>query len=108
MGDSGHRFGDLVPGSHSLRRRAEVLGYVPAVWFGVLGHLADRRADGPDVPIPGPARRQVLAALLCRPGAIVTAATLTEDLWGSAPPRSAANSLRSHVMRLRAALAQVG
>jgi DNA-binding SARP family transcriptional activator/WD40 repeat protein len=50
----------------------------------------------------------LLAALLSRPGALVTAATLVEDLWGSAPPRSALSSLRSHVMRLRASLARGG
>ena len=82
--------------------------YLAAVRFEVLGHLAVRRADGTDVPVPGPSRRQLLAALLCRPGGIVSSATLVEDLWGSAPPRSAVNSLRSHVVRLRAALAQGG
>jgi len=84
------------------------LDYVSAVRFEVLGHLAVRRADGSDVPIPGPARRQLLAALLCRPGAVVGTTTLVEDLWGSAPPRSAVNTLRSHVVRLRAGLALGG
>lgn len=78
------------------------------MWFGVLGHLAVRRGDGADVPVTGPARRQVLAALLCRAGAIVRTDTLVEDLWGSAPPRSAVGSLRSHIVRLRTALAQGG
>jgi WD40 repeat protein/DNA-binding SARP family transcriptional activator len=50
----------------------------------------------------------LLAALISRAGAPVSASTLIEDLWGTAPPRSAMNSLRSHVVRLRAALAQGG
>lgn len=99
---------DRVTISRSGPPSGGLVGYRSAVWFAILGHLAVRRADGADVPIPGPARRQVLAALLCRPGAVVTIATLVEDLWGSAPPRSAVNSLRSHVVRLRAALAQGG
>ena len=58
--------------------------------------------------IAGPARRQLLAALASRCGAAVSAATLIEDLWGEAPPRSALTSLRSHAMRLRADLARGG
>jgi DNA-binding SARP family transcriptional activator/WD40 repeat protein len=76
--------------------------------FGILGHLEVRRTDGTAVRIAGPARRQVLAALLCRPDSLITASALIEDLWGSAPPRSAANSLRSHIARLRADLGQGG
>ena len=69
--------------------------------FGVLGRLEVFRADGVPVSIPGPARRQVLAALLARAGTLVGAATLIEDVWGPAPPRSAIGNLRSHVARLR-------
>ncbi len=72
-----------------------------AVWFGILGRLEVRRVDGSVLPISGPARRQILAALLCRAGSLVSASTLIDDLWGAAPPRSAATTLRSHITRLR-------
>ena len=71
------------------------------MWFGVLGRLEIRRSDGTSVPISGPARRQLLAALLCRAGSTVTASTLIEDLWGAAAPRTALNTMRTHVVRLR-------
>lgn len=75
---------------------------------GLLGRLEVRGDDGSLVRIAGPARRRVLAALLCRPGVLVGAATLIEDVWGAASPRSALASLRSHVIRLRADLARGG
>ncbi len=71
------------------------------MWFGVLGRLEVRRSDGASVLISGPARRQLLAALLCRAGSTVTASTLIEDLWGTAAPRTALNTMRTHVVRLR-------
>jgi DNA-binding SARP family transcriptional activator/WD40 repeat protein len=74
---------------------------VRAVWYGVLGRLEVRSTDGKPVRVSGPARRQVLAALLCRAGLLVSVSTLVDDLWGAAPPRSAVGTLRSHVARLR-------
>ena len=67
----------------------------------MLGRLEVRRHDDSLVPISSPARRQLLAALLCRAGSPVSASTLIEDLWGSAPPRTALGTLRTHVARLR-------
>jgi DNA-binding SARP family transcriptional activator/WD40 repeat protein len=97
---------EVRPDYGDLYRTGAALGYRPGVWFGVLGHLEVRRTDGSPLPISGPARRQLLAALISRPGALVSVTSLIEDLWASAPPRSALNSLRSHVVRVRAALAQ--
>ena len=71
------------------------------MWFGVLGRLEVRSADGNYLSLAGPARRTVLAALLCRPGRVVPASSLIEDLWGAAAPRSAAKTLQSHLVRLR-------
>jgi hypothetical protein len=71
------------------------------VWFGVLGPLEVRDARGEPVRVIAPVRRQLLAALLCRGGSTVAAAALGNDLWGDAPPRSAAKTLQSHVARLR-------
>lgn len=79
---------------------ADVEVYGSAMWFGVLGRL-EVRTYGAPLRVTAPARRQVLAALLARPGSLVTASTLIDDLWGYAAPRSAIGSLRSHVARLR-------
>jgi WD40 repeat protein/DNA-binding SARP family transcriptional activator len=73
-----------------------------------LGRLEIYGSDGRPILVPGPARRQLLAALISRRGAATSASALIEDLWGMAPPRSAVNSLRSHIVRLRAALDQAG
>jgi DNA-binding SARP family transcriptional activator/WD40 repeat protein len=78
-----------------------VFGYRFVVWFGVLGPLEVRGADSAPVTVSGPLRRQVLAALLCRPDTAVPATLLIEDVWGATPPRSAAVTLRSHLTRLR-------
>ena len=53
---------------------------------------------------PSPRDRVVLAALSIRPGQVVTAAELTDALWGDAPPASAAKVVQGCVVRLRRAL----
>ena len=54
---------------------------------------------------PGGAKeRALLARLVLGVGATVSVADLVDSLWGSDPPRTAAKSLQSHVMRLRNAL----
>src|SRR4051812_21904348 len=93
--------GDCRPieGCNSGAAARPVRGYRLVMQFGVLGRLEIRRSDGAAVSIAGPARRQVLAALLARAGASVTAATLIDDLWGTDIPRSGLGTLRSHVAR---------
>ena len=76
--------------------------------FGVLGALDVRGTDGVPIPLSGPLRRRLLAALICRAGRAVPPSVLIEDLWGQAPPRSAAKTLQSHVVRLRADLGRDG
>jgi DNA-binding SARP family transcriptional activator/WD40 repeat protein len=71
------------------------------MWFGVLGRVEARDQDGHRIPVGGTVRRQLLAALLCRAGESVPASTLVDDLWGATPPRTAAKTLQSHVVRLR-------
>ena len=78
------------------------------MWFGVLGPLEVRDATGRMVQVGGSVRRQLLAALLCRAGEPVPATALIDDLWGEAPPRTAAKTLQSHVVRLRHDLAESG
>ena len=76
------------------------------MWFGVLGPLEVRDAAGRAVRVGGSVRRQVLAALLCRAGEFVAAASLIDDIWGDVPPRTAAKTLQSHLVRLRHDLAR--
>ena len=71
------------------------------MWCGVLGPLIVRRADGSTVGVGGSARRLLFGALLSRVGRTVAPDVLIEDIWGVAPPRSAAKTLQSHVVRLR-------
>ncbi|QLJ05692.1 winged helix-turn-helix domain-containing protein [Streptomyces sp. NEAU-sy36] len=57
--------------------------------------------EGAVRPIGSPKMRALLAALLLEPGRVVSVESLTEALWGGAPPASARASLHNHVTRLR-------
>lgn len=61
----------------------------------------------PDLPVtPSAAKqRQILALLALNAGRVVTVSTLAEELWGDAPPRSAATTLQTYVLHLRNRLA---
>ncbi|MER7823081.1 BTAD domain-containing putative transcriptional regulator [Streptomyces sp. NPDC096097] len=69
--------------------------------FGILGETRAWRGGG-EVALGGPARRALLALLLVRPGEVVSADRLAEEI-DPAGTRSA-HSLQSQVSRLRAAL----
>jgi predicted ATPase/DNA-binding SARP family transcriptional activator len=69
----------------------------------LLGPVRVVRSGG-EVMLGGPRQRAVLALLASR-SRIVPAGQLAEELWGSAPPPTAAVTLRSYVSRLRSALA---
>ncbi|MDT5023078.1 MAG: hypothetical protein QOI33_3602, partial [Mycobacterium sp.] len=73
------------------------------VELGVLGPLQVRR-DGAPVPIPGAKPRAVLTMLGLHGGAVVSAETFFELLWGEHPPRTAAKALQTHISSLRRAL----
>lgn len=74
---------------------------LPRVWCGVLGPLVVRGPGDEPLTISGPARRLLFAALVSRVGRTVPPEVLVEDLWGHVPPRTAAKTLQSHVVRLR-------
>ncbi|MFD7292177.1 BTAD domain-containing putative transcriptional regulator [Streptomyces sp. NPDC059897] len=61
-----------------------------------------------DIPVqlPGEKLRTIMAALALTPGTPVPAIDLLDELWGDQPPKSADNSLQSHVARLRRVLAE--
>ncbi len=71
------------------------------MWCGVLGPLVVRRGDGTPVAVGGSARRLLFGALLSRAGRTVSPDVLIEDIWGQLPPRTAAKTLQSHIVRLR-------
>ncbi|MFF5206370.1 BTAD domain-containing putative transcriptional regulator [Streptosporangium sp. NPDC000396] len=72
--------------------------------FGILGTTRAWRDDGSEVRLGGPTRRALLTLLLARPGEVVTADRLVDDLYGAQPPNGAAHALQSQVSRLRQAL----
>lgn len=77
----------------------------------VLGTLAVRE-QGVSVTPTAPKPRQVLALLALHADQVVPVATLTEELWGNEPPRSARPTLQTYILQLRdligAALEQGG
>ncbi|GAA1374966.1 AfsR/SARP family transcriptional regulator [Streptomyces beijiangensis] len=77
----------------------------------VLGTL-EVREQGVSVTPTAPKPRQVLALLALHADHVVPVATLTEELWGSEPPRSARPTLQTYILQLReligAALEQGG
>ncbi|NUT04938.1 MAG: SARP family transcriptional regulator, partial [Hamadaea sp.] len=76
-----------------------------SVQFELLGPLTAFR-DGRPVALGSTKQQLVLAALLLRPGEVVTTDELTEMLWGGRPPRSAIANLRTYVRGIRQALGQ--
>ncbi|MGH3909480.1 MAG: AfsR/SARP family transcriptional regulator, partial [Pseudonocardiaceae bacterium] len=84
--------------------RVRVLGTVELVDGGPDGGGPDGGgADGGGVvvPIGSPTQRLVLAALAAHPGVTVSADALVDAIWGEQPPRTAKDSLRTYVSRLR-------
>jgi DNA-binding SARP family transcriptional activator/tetratricopeptide (TPR) repeat protein len=77
------------------------------VRFQLLGHLAAQSERGP-VPLGTARQRAVLAALLVEPGLPVPFDQLVERVWGTAPPRSARQTLHSYISRLRGVLDDAG
>lgn len=66
----------------------------------VLGTLAVRE-KGVSITPTAPKPRQVLALLALHADEVVPVGTLTEELWGSEPPRSARPTLQTYILQLR-------
>jgi YVTN family beta-propeller protein len=75
--------------------------------YRILGPL-EVCQDGKVLALGGDRQRALLAILLLRPNAPVSADELIDGLWGERPPRSASNALRVHVSRLRTAFEDGG
>ncbi|MFI7211550.1 BTAD domain-containing putative transcriptional regulator [Micromonospora maritima] len=71
--------------------------------FAVLGPLTISLDTGPR-SLPAAMQRKLLAVLLTRAGRVVSSTTLTEALWGGAPPARPQRALHVYVHRLRRAL----
>src|SRR3954471_21641037 len=108
--------GTVVPGAELIcppprRRRycrlpelhSDCSGVGGGVTFRILGPLEVVDGGAP-VPVGGPKPRALLAALLLRPGPVLSTDRLVAAVWGAAPPRDAVGALRAYVSRLRAAL----
>ncbi|MFI1676472.1 AfsR/SARP family transcriptional regulator [Streptomyces sp. NPDC020607] len=72
--------------------------------YSVLGTTGATRPDGTTVPVGGARLRALLAALALRPGTLVPAQTLVDDVWTGEPPADANGALQALVARLRRAL----
>ncbi|MFC8723127.1 BTAD domain-containing putative transcriptional regulator [Kitasatospora sp. NPDC057198] len=68
--------------------------------IAVLGALDVREHGTPVVPT-APKARQVLALLALQANRVVPVASLSEELWGRTPPRSARTTLQTYVLQLR-------
>ena len=71
--------------------------------FLVLGPL-EVRLGGRPLALGSTKQRALLAALLLRMDEVVSVERLIDELWGEAPPRSAANALQVYVSQLRKTL----
>ncbi|MEV4636620.1 AfsR/SARP family transcriptional regulator [Actinoplanes sp. NPDC049548] len=68
--------------------------------FNILGALEMRHEMRVCTPT-APKVRWVLALLLCRANRIVGIDALTEELWGTEPPRSAVTTTQTYIYQLR-------
>ena len=71
--------------------------------YRILGPLEVVHADNP-VALGGGKQRALLALLLLHANEVVTSDRLIDELWGGAPPATAAKSVQVYVSQLRKAL----
>ena len=91
------------PGSDVTPRVAGDWAYGAEVRFQVLGPVQATVGDAV-VEFPGAKERALLARLVLGAGTTVSAAELVDSVWGESPPRTAAKSLQTYVLRLRNSL----
>jgi len=83
------------------------VGDGPPAAFGILGPLTVSGA-GRAVDIGGPRQRDLLALLLLHANRCLPTGRIADAIWRGSPPASADVTLRAHVSRLRAKLADIG
>ena len=59
------------------------------------------RVNGNSVTPTAAKQRKILALLALNAGRVVSTTTLTEELWGDAPPASSAAALQTYILQLR-------
>jgi hypothetical protein len=69
--------------------------------FRVLGPLEVREMNGESRALGGQKQRALLAILLLHANEVVSSDRLIDELWGEAPPETAAKALQVHVSQLR-------
>ena len=74
--------------------------------FRILGPLEVVDGDAV-IDIPGTKLRALLALLLLHPNQVMSVDRLVDALWGSTPPKTAPNTLQTHVSHLRKALSRL-
>jgi SARP family transcriptional regulator, regulator of embCAB operon len=90
----------------------KVLGTPPSwgessVDIKVLGPL-EAEENGVSITPTAAKPRQLLALLGLQAGHVVTVPTLIEELWGTAPPRSALTTLQTYVLQVRRRIEAAG
>jgi DNA-binding SARP family transcriptional activator len=70
------------------------------VLYRVLGSL-EVRASGGRTGVSAPKLRALLAALVLRPGQVISTEQLVDELWGDDPPLAARKLVSGYVLRLR-------
>jgi DNA-binding SARP family transcriptional activator len=94
----------MVVEAHASRFSADP-GHSQKLEIGVLGPIAIRLDGESIVPTAGKPK-QVLALLALRCGRVVPVATLMEEIWGDAIPRSGATTLQTYILQLRRLIAE--
>ncbi|WP_093713804.1 AfsR/SARP family transcriptional regulator [Actinacidiphila alni] len=72
--------------------------------YVILGTTQALRDDGTPATLAGGRLRALLTALALRPGRVVTADALIDDVWDGDPPAGATGALQALIGRLRRAL----
>ncbi|MFE5721259.1 AfsR/SARP family transcriptional regulator, partial [Streptomyces erythrochromogenes] len=72
--------------------------------YAILGSVQALRDDGTPVAVGGARLRALLTALALRPGRVVPARLLVDEVWDGTPPADAVAALQALVARLRRAL----
>jgi DNA-binding SARP family transcriptional activator len=75
------------------------------VYFRILGPLEVAEGDR-TLSLGGPRQRALLAILLLRANEVVPSDRLADQLWGEAPPPSAAKAIQVYVSKLRKQLGE--
>ncbi len=76
--------------------------------YRILGPLEVVGVDGNPMRLGGPKPRLLLALLLLHRNEVRSVDRLVDDLWGDAPPASAATMLHGYISKLRKTLADGG